>query len=283
MALNSQQRRVLATILAVGRRKGATPRELKAAVETGLVESGLTNPSGGDRDSAGFRQERRSLYRDPTSVKHSAERFFDEARAANRGHGSAGQLAANVQRPAAQYRGRYDERSSEAEGLLGNQRPSAPSNRFASAASNNAAKGALVAQFLRSKNADPLDLALNVRALQQNAPEAPRAAPPPPSGGAGGGKVLELFYNGPGGVNIKNGKRVPKGFVSGHTDHVHVAAPRGALPRYKALARQMGLTITSTTGGKHAPGSYHYSGQAVDVAGDPARMAAFARRVASGG
>lgn len=38
------------------------------------------------------------------------------------------------------------------------------------------------------------------------------------------GKSLEeLFWNGPGAANIKNGKRVGKGFVSGHTDHVHVA------------------------------------------------------------
>lgn len=41
------------------------------------------------------------------------------------------------------------------------------------------------------------------------------------------------------------------------------------------LARSMGLTITSTTGGKHAPGSYHYQGRAIDVAGSPAQMAKF--------
>lgn len=41
------------------------------------------------------------------------------------------------------------------------------------------------------------------------------------------------------------------------------------------LARKLGLTITSTTGGTHAPGSYHYSGRAIDVAGSPAAMAKF--------
>jgi hypothetical protein len=35
------------------------------------------------------------------------------------------------------------------------------------------------------------------------------------------------------------------------------------------LAKKFGLTVTSTTGGQHAPGSYHYSGKAVDVAGSP--------------
>ncbi len=43
------------------------------------------------------------------------------------------------------------------------------------------------------------------------------------------------------------------------------------------VARKMGLTVTSTTGGTHAPGSYHYSGRAVDVAGPPSVMAKFYR------
>lgn len=37
-----------------------------------------------------------------------------------------------------------------------------------------------------------------------------------------------------------------------------------------------GLSITSTTHGKHVKGSYHYKGRAVDVAGSPARMRALA-------
>lgn len=40
-------------------------------------------------------------------------------------------------------------------------------------------------------------------------------------------------------------------------------------------ARKMGLTITSTTGGTHAPGSYHYQSRAIDVAGSPSQMAAY--------
>ncbi len=38
-----------------------------------------------------------------------------------------------------------------------------------------------------------------------------------------GPHLTELFWNGPGARNRKNGVRQPKGFVSGHTDHVHVA------------------------------------------------------------
>lgn len=41
------------------------------------------------------------------------------------------------------------------------------------------------------------------------------------------------------------------------------------------LARAAGLTVTSTTGGKHVAGSNHYKGLAIDAAGTPAKMAAF--------
>ena len=40
-------------------------------------------------------------------------------------------------------------------------------------------------------------------------------------------------------------------------------------------ARQLGLRITSTTGGKHAKHSYHYAGRAVDVAGSTRAMRQF--------
>ena len=40
-------------------------------------------------------------------------------------------------------------------------------------------------------------------------------------------------------------------------------------------ARQLGLRITSTTGGHHAKHSYHYLGRAVDVAGSRSAMREF--------
>lgn len=48
----------------------------------------------------------------------------------------------------------------------------------------------------------------------------------------------------------------------------------------KRRAQELGLTITSTTGGRHTPTSYHYKGRAVDVAGAPARMKQFYREMA---
>src|SRR5205085_9978283 len=60
----------------------------------------------------------------------------------------------------------------------------------------------------------------------------------------------------------------------------NVKAPRRSGPTIRWLehfASPFGLEITSTTGGKHAKGSYHYKGRAVDFSGDPARMAALAK------
>lgn len=42
-----------------------------------------------------------------------------------------------------------------------------------------------------------------------------------------------------------------------------------------ALAQSLGLTITSTTGGTHTSGSYHYLGRAFDTAGPASAMAAY--------
>lgn len=38
-----------------------------------------------------------------------------------------------------------------------------------------------------------------------------------------GKHITELFWQGPGGINIKNGENVEQGYVTDHTDHVHVA------------------------------------------------------------
>ena len=45
-------------------------------------------------------------------------------------------------------------------------------------------------------------------------------------------------------------------------------------------AQELGLRITSTTGGKHAPHSYHYRGRAFDAAGSKSAMTQFYREMA---
>src|SRR4051812_27850555 len=93
-------------------------RRVLAALVTGRVESNFKNLGGGDADSQGWRQERASLYRNPTNLKASVRRFYQEAAKLDRGQ-KVGELAADVQRPAAQYRGRYAQHIGEARKLLG--------------------------------------------------------------------------------------------------------------------------------------------------------------------
>lgn len=176
MALTPGQRAVLATIKQVAAQKRASPKQVKAAIETGIVESGLQNLPGGDADSAGWRQERASLYKDPTNLRASISRFFDETAAVKDKYGRAGDLAAAVQRPAAQYRGRYQQQSGRADQLLGSSGggggQGAASSQVRSTTTttpgvdNSSGRAAAIAAFLGNKGADPLDFALQIKGLQ---------------------------------------------------------------------------------------------------------------------
>jgi hypothetical protein len=313
--------KVVREILRVGRRKRASPKEVKAAIETGVVESGLRNLPGGDADSAGWRQERASLYRDPTSVTHSAERFFDEARAHNRRGASAGQLAADVQRPRADLRGKYGAVAAQAEQILHGLSgvPYSPSadaasqrvelghrSEFDSKAFEDARRRYVLGMMIARH--DPKSILLKTGVLSQTAPNEgdfqtdrltskiiSSGGGRSSSGGDGSaaaakprghGPLRELFWQGPGGINAKNGAKVPQGFVSGHTDHVHVAAGPHTVVRLGRLAQEMGLHVGEnphfgTVHPVHVQGSYHYKGEAIDVSGDPALMRKFAHRVAN--
>lgn len=102
---------------------------------------------------------------------------------------------------------------------------------------------------------------------------------------SGLGPLRELFWQGQGGIDAKNGAKVPQGFVSGHTDHVHVASGPKTVVELGKLAQSMGLRVAENPhfGGVHpvhVKGSYHYKGEAIDVSGDPKKMAHFAATVA---
>jgi hypothetical protein len=208
MALSSEQRRILGLIKAIGQQVGATPKEVKAAIETGIVESNLSNPSGGMDDSAGWRQERASIYKDPTNLSSSIHRFFNETRQVRDKYGTAGALAAAVQRPAAQYRGRYQQHSAEAQGLLGGVAPSAshaagPTTRTITTpgVDNSDARRQALSAFLlggtdpttgQQTSGDILSLALQMRQLKDTpgtttTSTAGRATARAPGGASGGG------------------------------------------------------------------------------------------------
>jgi len=76
------------------------------------------------------------------------------------------------------------------------------------------------------------------------------------------------------GITVKtNGSGSAGGISTGSSNSAKLA-----YAKQRAVA--LGLRITSTTGGRHVPGSYHYKGRAIDVAGSPSAMAAFYREMA---
>ena len=125
----------LAKWLARQAQDAGLPPELP--VMASLVESGVRNLPGGDADSAGFFQMRVGIwdsgpyagYRDHPELQ--AKWFIDQALALKRQRVAAGDVnfgkdpskwgewIADVERPAAQYRGRYQLRLDEARKLLG--------------------------------------------------------------------------------------------------------------------------------------------------------------------
>lgn len=155
---------------------------------------------------------------------------------------------------------------------------------------NSAVRAGLIQQFLGRQNQDPLDFAMGIRAAQDVAPVTKTTRQTTPAKQTanlkGKSPLLELFWQGQGGINAKNGQVQPQGFVSGHKDHVHVAAGPKTIVQLGKLAQSMGLRVGENPRfGKvnpvHVANSYHYKGEAIDVSGSPAAMRAYAHRVAS--
>jgi hypothetical protein len=114
--------------------KAGLPPELP--VMAGLVESGLSNLDHGHADSLGYFQMRESVWNQgeyagyPDSPELQMKWFFDQALEIKRKRlaeglssfgtdpAAYGEWIADVERPAEQYRGRYQQRLEEARGLI---------------------------------------------------------------------------------------------------------------------------------------------------------------------
>jgi hypothetical protein len=126
------------TTLAAWMAYGASARGVpgEAPVMAALVESNMTNLSGGDRDTVGYFQMRMSIWNQgayagyPTNPPLQLNWFVDTAlqvlaskRATDPGYGASearyGEWVADVQRPAEQYRYRYQLRLGDARALIG--------------------------------------------------------------------------------------------------------------------------------------------------------------------
>jgi cell wall-associated NlpC family hydrolase len=129
---NDATQEQLAAWLAAQAQKAGLPPELP--VMAALVESGVKNLPGGDADSAGFFQMQVGIwdrhqyagYRDRPELQ--MKWFIDRALAVKNAAGEAkfgtdpatwGNWIADIEKPAAQYRHRYQERLEEAARLLG--------------------------------------------------------------------------------------------------------------------------------------------------------------------
>lgn len=179
------------------------------------------------------------------------------------------------------------------------QKDSAPPQRLSERATSGSAAVDGRAAFTQSvalgflqRNKGPgqglIDVVRNAQAAAAQALQLaePAATPPPSSGkisaGKTGGKgtgrpsaIKELFYDPIGGWD--NGTAI--GSIGGHEDHVHLAAHPRRQKWLQQRAKKHGLTITSTTGGKHTEGSFHYQDSAFDASGSPEQMAAFVNDV----
>lgn len=115
------------------------PREIP--VMAGLTESGLTNINGGDRDSTGFFQMRQGIWNKGAyqgyqqNPQLQMKWFIDQATAVRNKWNEQGkqltpetygEFIADIERPAEQYRGRYQTRLGEARQLLGSTSQGSP-------------------------------------------------------------------------------------------------------------------------------------------------------------
>jgi hypothetical protein len=131
---DSATKQQLAAWLAAQAQKAGLPPELP--VMASLVESGLANLGGGDRDSVGFFQMRVGIWNTgeyagyPERPELQAKWFIDHALAVKKARLAAGDASfgqdpsawgnwiADIERPAEQYRGRNQLRLEVARGLL---------------------------------------------------------------------------------------------------------------------------------------------------------------------
>lgn len=116
----------IAAWMAGGAARAGLPGELP--VMAALVESDLENLPGGDADSMGYFQMRSSIWDSgkyagyATNPPLQLQWFVDEATPREKGRGADetqwGEWIADTERPAAQYRGRYQPRLGEARSLI---------------------------------------------------------------------------------------------------------------------------------------------------------------------
>jgi len=313
--LDAEQRRIIREIVAGSYRSGLKGRARRkarnTALATGLVESHLHNLKGGDRDSAGWRQERAQYYSNPTNVRASVDRFFKEYKADANPHSSIASRAQAVQQSA--FPSRYGDVAAEARklgklfdrgggkaGSSGSGRSRRPTyikgrdefdaksfiidnliGKPVKGRLRNTAASALLHELANPnspyRTKTPSKLTAGKVGRQKN-----KLGHPETAHGVGKGKIFEEFYDNL--PEYSDDGVIHKGAIGGHKDHVHVAGDPKYVVKLGKLAQRWGLHVGENPhfGGVapvHVKGSFHYDGRAIDVSGSPELMAKFARYV----
>lgn len=286
-----EQQRVIRTIIRVGRRRGIPREGILANLAAGSVESRFRNLPGGDRDSQGYRQERARYYRNPRNVGAAVNRFYDEWLAdADRGS-SVGQQAQAVQQSG--FPDRYQTRVPLAKRLLSQYGGGGPGVTTTATRTpgvdNSDLRQQLKLDYLAHRE-EP-DALLNLAGGLQGAQDVPgrtvtrtsrrtrqNGAGIPKEAGGHVGKIFEAFYD-PAGKYFDSGQFV-KGAIGGHGTHVHVSASPKYVIWLGKQAQKLGLHVGENpyfdpVDPVHTQGSYHYRNRAIDVSGDPGKMARF--------
>lgn len=119
-ALSPSQQQIAQRIAEVGQQRGASQKQIQAALATGWVESRYRNLASGDRDSLGVFQQRPSQgWGSPSQVQnldYAINAFYDAASKVNDSNMTFGQLAQAVQRSA--FPARYDQAGSIVDQIL---------------------------------------------------------------------------------------------------------------------------------------------------------------------
>lgn len=274
MALSAEQRRIAKKIIRIGRRRREPRRLIVSALSTGLTESGLRNLRYGDADSQGWRQERAQYYSNPTNLRASINRYYDEAKTDVPGGSSKRNLKtksiAEISQAiqASAFPSRYAENAPEARAIFSRLSGSTGAGSSAGAGGRQkASQGRRVTipgvSYAAERQAAALDLIRNRHEPGAFISYAKTVQDLK--------DIKSRTYIKPGDKNKLNDEKVRKGEGS-HIDYKGERLRGGAIEVGTKVAKMFGLTVTSTTGGNHAPGSYHYSGRAIDISGSPAQM-----------
>lgn len=248
MAYTRQQQQVIGLARQLSR--GYSPKVQRALFEALAVESRFRNLNYGDRDSQGVLQQRPSTgWGPPGNAAVDIRQFLSRAARAQGGYATAGQLAQAVQQSA--FPGRYDQHRAEAISLLGGAAGAGAAGAVPSAATAPADTRQARAAFVQ---------ALIASSQQTGQHRTLDSAP-----------ILSALEG------LRQAQQRPAAGVSSPANPVMGQGPsRGgpSLGFLTPLAHRFGLQVTSTTGGKHVSGSYHYRRRAEDYGGDESRMAA---------